>query len=569
MGLEMNAAPFPVVPMRQTGPVLLLSLKHRDELAATLDQLGWQVIASRRLEGIKERLGSSNACLILIDIRNAAGEALRAISALAPFSGPVLLVYDEKQVEVLAQATQLGITHMLRAPFDPVELDAALILASRVARPEDRIHNSRDVERDSLTGLAQLKEFRGWMSQAMSSGPTSLLLINVARFDAINAALGREVGDATLRAIAHRIVPLVSELEGCEHLIARMPGAEFAIGFAGAVSPERLYLLAEAIVESVSRPLATVGGTVRLGCRVVAVEKGPQHKTASSLIRQAGKVLGEIRDSDSGAIRLQLGEDAELAALSESLHSDLRAALSNNQIELLFQPQVGVVGGHIEGVEALARWRHPARGEIGAATLFAVAEQSNYMAELSAHIQRSALSAAARWPVELSHLRLSVNVTAGDIARPRFLKAFQSLIDESGFPRQRLTVEVTETGLMENLQSASRILAQLRASGCRVAIDDFGTGYSSLAWLKELPADYLKLDKGLSGEILGGERDSVVLRGVIGMARSLGLSVIAEGVETEGQLALLAREGCTLYQGFLCSPALDVAALSALIKRSR
>ena len=139
------------------------------------------------------------------------------------------------------------------------------------------------------------------------------------------------------------------------------------------------------------------------------------------------------------------------------------------------------------------------------------------------------------------------------------------MIEESGFPRGRLTIEITESSLMQNLEATAKTLSQFRAVGCRVAIDDFGTGYSSLAWLKTLPADYLKLDQGLAGDIMGSERDAVVLRGVIGMARSLGLSVIAEGVETETQLALLAREGCTLYQGFFCSPPVDVVGLLGLL----
>ncbi len=562
----MNAAPASLRPARQAAPVLLLSLKYRDELAAALDQLGWLVIATRRTDAVAERLKSSNAQLIVLDLRGGGPSAIDTLSELSGMTVPILLLYDDSQKGGLARAVEAGVSHLLRAPFAPEELDAVLVLSCQAKHPIDRQILPARPDRDGLTGLAQLAEFRAWMSGAMEAGPASLMLVNVARFDAINAAMGREVGDGALRAIAHRIEPLVSEVGDCPKLLARMPGAEFIIGIGTSISPERLHLLAEAIVEAVARPFTSKDGPLRLGCRVVAVEKGHRHKSAAGLIRQAGSLMGEIRDSDSGAIKFQIGAQAELAALSQSLHADLRGALSNNQIELLFQPQVGVASGLIEGVEALARWQHPERGEIGAATLFAVAEQSNYMVELSAYIQRRALMIAAAWPANLAHLRLAVNVTAGDISRPRFLRNFQALIDESGFPRQRLTVEVTETGLMENLQSATRILAQLRMNGSRVAIDDFGTGYSSLAWLKELPADYLKLDQGLSGEILGGDRDSVVLRGVIGMARSLGLSVIAEGVETEGQLALLAREGCTLYQGFLCAPALSVEALSALVQ---
>jgi EAL domain-containing protein (putative c-di-GMP-specific phosphodiesterase class I) len=139
------------------------------------------------------------------------------------------------------------------------------------------------------------------------------------------------------------------------------------------------------------------------------------------------------------------------------------------------------------------------------------------------------------------------------------------MVGESGFDPKRLTVEVTEDGLIEDLGAAARLLAELREGGLRVAIDDFGTGYSSLAYLKALPLDYLKIDKRLSDDISGSARDRIVVRGVIDMARSLGLEVIAEGVESEEQLGLLAREGCTLYQGFLCAPPVTADELAALV----
>jgi EAL domain-containing protein (putative c-di-GMP-specific phosphodiesterase class I) len=253
-------------------------------------------------------------------------------------------------------------------------------------------------------------------------------------------------------------------------------------------------------------------------------------------------------------------------ALGDQLEIDLRRALDQGEIEILFQPQVAIASRRIVGAEALARWRHPLFGELGASTLFSVAERSDYLAVLSDHVQRKAIAAAAAWPESLSALRMSVNITAADIAQPGFAEQFIALVAESGFDPGRLTVEVTESGLIEDLAAAATLLARLREGGLRVAIDDFGTGYSSLAYLKALPLDYLKIDKRLSEDITGSPRDQVVIRSVIEMARSLGLEVIAEGVETEEQLALLAREGCTLYQGFLCAPPVDSAMLEGLVQ---
>jgi diguanylate cyclase (GGDEF)-like protein len=418
---------------------------------------------------------------------------------------------------------------------------------------------------DSLTGLADSAELRRWLERNGQAATVWLLIVNISRFDAINDALGANAADAVLRAIGHRLEPLVAE-SGLHCITARMAGAEFGVALAGDILPDRLLLLAEAIVERVGQPVAADGKAVRLGCHIgIAVaEAGANDR--GSIVRRAAKAVADARKEDTGPIRLVTAGDTKVAGRISALQADLRNALAKGEIEILFQPQFAIASGRIEGVEALARWQHPKYGLIGAKTLFTVAEQSDYLVELSAHIQRRALELAAAWPTSLSRLRLSVNVTAHDIKHPGFAERFLALVESCGFARARLTVEVTETGLMEDLDASAKVLAKFRSAGCRVAIDDFGTGYSSLAYLKALPADYLKLDHGLSAEITGTERDSVVVRGAIDMAHSLGLSVIAEGVESEGQLGLLARAGCSHFQGFLRAGPLNGAALQKLVE---
>lgn len=530
---------------------MIQASQHRDDLANAVESLGWVVAASRRRAGVAQ--------VTLVDLRGGpVGAATKG-----PPSDPssTLYVYSVDDVAALPALARGGARHFLRSPFSSTELDAHLVAAFG---GEAKMTLSR--HRDPLTGLATASALRSWIGSHLGSGAVTLLVVNLIRFDAINAAMGRDAGDVALRAVARRIEPLATELPGVEHMLARMPGAEFTLGIHGPIAVERLQLLAEAIVEAVGRPVPLREGRMQLGCRVAIVAQRTSERGANSLLRRSSLALGEIREGKAANIRFMLEGEPSASELTGALHADLRAALSKDEIDVLFQPQVGVSSGRIEGVEALARWRHPTRGEIGAATLFVVAEQSDYVIELSQHIQRRALRMAAAWPAALAQLRLSLNVTAQELSRNRFARDFLAIVDESGFARSRLTAELTEGSAMQDLDIAAKSLAQLRASGCRVAIDDFGTGYSSLAWLKALPADYLKLDKGLAGDILGGERDTVVLRGVIAMARSLGLSVIAEGVETDAQLTLLAREGCSLYQGFLCSPATDKHGLIRLVR---
>ena len=422
--------------------------------------------------------------------------------------------------------------------------------------------------RDAMTGVRDARAARAWIDGQLATAEGAepalvAILLAVSRFDAINAAFGRRTGDSVLQAAARRIERLV-DTDGKRRLVARLAGAEFAVLLAAPATLAEGRFLAGQLVEATGRPFVCGDHVITLASRagVVASAEGDD---AASLLRRASGALAEAKASEAGPVLVQDEDAAGDSALGDQLEVDLRRALDRDEIEILFQPQVGIATRRIVGAEALARWRHPRFGELGAATLFSVAERSDYLAQLSDHVQRKAIAAASAWPAALAGLRLSVNITAADIVRPGFAAQFLRLVRDSGFAPGRLTVEVTEGGLIEDLGAAATLLAELRQGGLRVAIDDFGTGYSSLAYLKALPLDYLKIDKRLVEDIGGSPRDQVVVRSVIDMARSLGLEVIAEGVETEEQLALLAREGCQLYQGFLCAPPVDAARLETLV----
>jgi diguanylate cyclase (GGDEF)-like protein len=558
-----KARPSSATLSAQSG-ILLVSPTHRDSLAAQLVAMGYSVTAIRHVDTIEDYIKRIKPAVLLIDSRDALDEAHAALAILQTTHLKSCMIYTKGQDDLLEQCVAAGVGSVCADPFSNAELSAAIRMALRdYASPNAASLPAYD--HDTLTGLPKNVHLRQWIAEVLGHIPVTLIMMRISAFDVVNDAFGREKGDMALRALAHRMQPIVSEVGDQDALLARLQGTEFVIAVRGDYSIERLHLLSEALVEVVMRPFSVDEELVRLSCAVAIVSSTQDDKNAAQFLKRATATLAEHDLKKTSSIHVMSSEKGKSDILSRTLHADLRAALEQDQIEVLYQPQVGIGTGRIEGVEALARWNHPEHGKIGAATLFAVAEQSDYMLQLSNYIQRLAVDQAAQWPQSLSHLRLAVNVTAGDISRPRFAKMFLKLIDHSGFPKERLTVEVTETGLMADLESASRILGQLRIAGCRVAIDDFGTGYSSLAYLNALPADYLKIDKGLATDILGSDRAQLVVRGVITMARSLGLSVIAEGVEDENHLAILAREGCSLYQGFLCAPALSSKDLEQLI----
>lgn len=430
-------------------------------------------------------------------------------------------------------------------------------------------------ENDTLTGLPTADRIRRWVDERLADEAApeprcALLMLGIMRFGLVNAAFGRTTGDAVLQGVARRIERVIDRLGLGNALIARTAGSEFTIALGPPVTADSAELIANRLVESVAWPFVSGESLIPLSCRVgIAAIDSDGRRDSGVLFQRAAAALAAAKHGDAGLVRALDADSEAEAHRRNQLEIDLRRALDNDQIDILFQPQVDIATGLIMGVEALARWRHPQLGELGAIPLFATAARSDFVVQLSTHVQQRALQLAAAWPERMDKLRMSVNVTAGDIAKPNFVDDFLDRVDEAGFPRDRLTVEVTESGLIADLAGAAELLARLRSAGLRVAIDDFGTGYSSLAYLKALPLDYLKIDKTLAEDITGSARDRIVVRGVIDMARSLGLAVISEGVETKAQLSLLAREGCNFYQGYLCSPPVDSATLEALLSEDK
>lgn len=248
------------------------------------------------------------------------------------------------------------------------------------------------------------------------------------------------------------------------------------------------------------------------------------------------------------------------------LEADLLSALDRREIEVLFQPQFSCVTGAVVGAEALARWRHPTLGEIGARDLFAVAERAALVAPLSRHVVARALEDAATWP---DNLTLSLNITPEELGDPRFAADFAALIGRSDIAPQRLMLEITEDLLLRNLPQAASALKALRGLGFRTALDDFGAGFCNFRYLRELPLDALKLDKAMVDSVPGDATALAVLRAIMQLGKALGLAVYAEGIESEIQRAAITAEGCDYWQGFLRAQPMPSESVLALARTAR
>lgn len=240
---------------------------------------------------------------------------------------------------------------------------------------------------------------------------------------------------------------------------------------------------------------------------------------------------------------------------------ELAGAMERGEIETVFQPQFTLPGDSLIGAEALGRWRHPQLGEIGAGPLFAMAEEQGLSSRLSRHLVAGALAEAASWPAAV---RLSVNLMPEEVEVEGFAQTFLARVDASGIAHRRLTIEITEEVLLGDLPRAATTLAAIKDAGIRVGLDDFGAGFCNFRYLKILPLDYLKLDRSMVQGIATDARDRAVLRGIVAMARALGLRVVAEGVESERQRDIVAAEGCDTYQGFLRAAPMPAAAFREL-----
>ena len=248
------------------------------------------------------------------------------------------------------------------------------------------------------------------------------------------------------------------------------------------------------------------------------------------------------------------------------LEVDLLRALDRREIEVLFQPQFSCSTGALVGAEALARWRHPTLGAIGARDLFAVAERAALVAPLSRHVVARALEDAATWPEGLT---LSLNITPEELGDPRFAADFAALIGRSEIVPERLMLEITEDVLLRNLGQAASALKALRGLGFRTALDDFGAGFCNFRYLRELPLDALKLDKVMVEGVPADGTALAVLRAIVALAKALGLAVYAEGIEDEIQCAAITAEGCDYWQGFLRAQPMPSDGVLALARTAR
>lgn len=522
-------------------PLFVLSLTNRDAMAQRLSEMGVPAVVARRREGLIRRFIMSGSYALLLDARGAVGDttaSLKDIGAIVHANGArIIVMNDRSDSDALGNFVAAGFDVYLPGDCNDAELRAAIAISVCGGRDaDDRTEPGGFVaqRRDPVTGLPGEAAAIAMLHARLAESPTAILMIEPTDLHRVNDQAGQAAGDELLRILAGHIDRFARDEWGPEALVTRLNGARFLLIAPKDTSVGQVRVETQALVTALGTPIMLAGTSWQVGCRTAVVDAA-RGTVPGELLRDAVQALGR----DGG----------DPAALS------IGSAITSSEVCVVYQPQFAIRGDAMAGVEALARWDHPQLGRLGAAPLVTAARRAGVLPELTAHIHDIALADMARWPSEMDHIRLSLNITAEDLRRSGFAARFLARLDRWNADAARVTVEITEDAMVSDMAQASAALAELKAAGVGIAIDDFGSGYAGLGYLRDLPVDYLKIDSDMTRDLVGSERDRAVIHAVFELAKSLGLATVAEGVETNEQLALLEAEGCTFYQGFLKSVA--------------
>ena len=419
---------------------------------------------------------------------------------------------------------------------------------------------------DPLTGLPNRRLLLDRLGQApvlsQRSGKVgALLFLDLDHFKDLNDTLGHEVGDELLQEVAQRLLANVRVAD----TVARLGGDEFVVMLSElSTSTQEAAAMAQRIGEKIlrglSEPYLLRGHTHQGAASIGATLFGASAQSASELLRQADIAMYQVKARRGNA--LCFFDPKMQTAINDraQLEADLRQALVAQQLVLHYQPQA-TLQGDVIGAECLLRWQHPQRGMVPPGQFIAVAEESDLILHIGQWVLHSACTQLARWQEQpqWAHLQLSVNVSARQFRQSDFVHQVIETLQVTGARAPLLTLELTESLVLDNVEDAIDKMHQLRTKGVRFSVDDFGTGYSSLAYLTRLPLHQLKIDQSFVRNLGARATDDVIVQTIIGMGRNLDLEVIAEGVETEAQKAILAGHGCDLYQGYLLARPMPVA----------
>jgi diguanylate cyclase (GGDEF)-like protein len=472
----------------------------------------------------------------------------------------VIVLTSDSTPATKLKALEMGATDFLEKPIDSSELVLRLRNTLTAKAYQDQLTYCDGLTRLPNRTLFQ-KRLRAGVTHAQRTNTgLTLLVVSIDRFQNVNDSLGPMAGDEVLQQIAGRLRDVVKDAgydcrkgqEGTARCLARLGGDEFAISLPGIMEKDDAAGVADLVRDAIRRPFEYRGQQVFLTASLGIAQYPQDSAEAGQLLKHAGAAKELAKKHGRNNSQYYSMEMTEKANERRSLEADLHKALENRELRLHFQPQMATSTGRVDGMEALVRWRHPKRGLVEPGKFIPLAEENDLIIAIDGWVMEQACRQTRAWhDAGYSGLRVSVNVSARQFNEPNLPEAIAEACERGGLAPEFLTVELTESMLMEDLAKASSLLQRVKNIGVSIAIDDFGTGYSSLAYLKRFPIDELKIDRSFLTDVPGNSEDSAIISAVVAMAHTLDLHVVAEGVESSEQYEFLKGLNCDLVQGHL------------------
>ena len=408
---------------------------------------------------------------------------------------------------------------------------------------------------DALTGLANRNLLNERLERAISNarhcgGELWVVFVDLDRFKFVNDTLGHEAGDILLKALAERLKLAVRETD----TVARMGGDEFVLVLPEGSGCDAGMAVIQNIMDAVAKPLLLQSHEFFLTCSIGIAAYPGDGTTAEALTKHADIAMYRAKEMGRNTYQFYAPAMNERTLERLVIEADLRHALERDEFALHYQPQLDLASGQLFGMEALLRWNHPVHGTIAPSRFIGLAEEMGLIIPIGAWVLRQACVQTKAWQLAgLGELRVAVNLSARQFTQKGLAQSIAATLEETGLDARYLELELTESMVMNDVESAVTILRELKELGVKIAIDDFGTGYSSLSYLRRFPIDVLKIDQSFVHDITRAEEDAAIVGAIISLAHSLRLQVIAEGVETNEQLEFLRENGCDQVQGYLFS----------------
>ena len=488
---------------------------------------------------------------------------------------PVIVLTASSDSRNKLRALELGATEFLAKPVDASELRIRVRNSLAFKIYQDRLAND-----DPLTGLPNRRVFVEQLDAALARGRASrsrlaLVQLNLDRFRQVNDTLGHAAGDALLAAVAERLRlctrsqrGLIGNRAADGALLARLGGDEFVVLLPAVSDAEAPARLSRQILAALKKPIEIEGRDLLITPSIGIAVFPDDGDDGPALIRNAGVAMQHAKSVGRNTFQYYSDKLNNVSLERLLLETQLRLALERNELVLHYQPKVDLGSGRIVGAEALLRWQHPELGLVSPGRFIPIAEDSGFIVEIGEWVVHKACEQMAAWRDEHGcTLPVAVNIARHNLASDALAIVVRSSIQRFGIAPGQLVLELTESMLMDRVETTAARLRDLRALGVELSIDDFGTGYSSMSYLKQFPVQEMKIDRSFINGTPHDRTDSAIVRALVVLGHSLGMRVVAEGVERDEQRLALAAIDCDCFQGFFCSPALPSAAFLELVAR--